>query len=587
MRKTKVICTIGPAVSSKEGLKSLVDAGMDVCRLNFSHGTYEEHQRVVEDIKEVRKGINRPLAILLDTKGPEVRTKNKENLILVEGDVLLLHGEREKGGIPIFPESVIDDLSDGDTILLDDGHLKGRIQGNKESGFSVKVLVPGVLKPNKSVNFPGVTLNIPYLTEKDKEDILFGAKVGVEAIAASFAMSAEHILSIKELLRRANAEHILVFAKIESLEGIHNFDEILEVSDGIMVARGDLAVECSFAQVPPMQKMMINKCNHKGKPVIVATQMLESMVSSKSPTRAEVSDVANSVFDGTSCTMLSGETAVGSHPAHTVSVMCEILVEAEKEAHVDHLLHEDIKSVSSKIAFSAVNSANDIEAGAILVFSKSGRTARKISALRPQSKIIVVTPEEITYHQVAFLFGARAMRELQDYAERDFHDFMSRMLHQGWVNYGDFIVITMGVPYGVSYTTNTIRIESVGDAIVRGVMRKGADDKSIRADVLFYFPRSARRDFEFTGKIVIMREFFKESGELLKAAKGIILQNAPYDKASEEAVNEFYTKYGVPYIKRAEGAMSLIKEGQEVRMEPALGLVFKQDTPTKDEMLKR
>lgn len=354
MRKTKVICTIGPAVSSKKGLKSLIDAGMNVCRLNFSHGSHEDHGKVIRDIKELRKGLDRPLAILLDTKGPEVRTRNSDPQELLEDVLYPLHGDPEKEGIPIAPKSVINDLKAGAIILFDDGHIKGKVVGCKLSGFSVKITNPGTLQPNKSVNFPGVKLNIPFLTDKDREDILFGINQGVEAIAASFTMSAEHILSIKELLRKENAAHILVFSKIESLEGIHHFDEILEVSDGIMVARGDLAVECSFAQVPPMQKMMIDKCNKEGKPVIVATEMLESMVTNRSPTRAEVSDVANSVFDGTSCTMLSGETAMGKHPAHTVSIMCEIIKEAEKATFEDRVAPEHIRSLSSKVAFSAV-----------------------------------------------------------------------------------------------------------------------------------------------------------------------------------------------------------------------------------------
>ncbi len=583
MRKTKVICTIGPAVASKEGLKSLIDAGMDVCRLNFSHGSYDDHRRVILDIKEQRRCLERPLAILLDTKGPEVRTKNTHPLLLKKGDFFKLHGGESSEGISIAPKSIIKDLSIGNVVLFDDGTIKGEITEKSEASVTVKIINPGTLKSNKSVNFPGVKLSIPFLTEKDKEDILFGVAMGVDAIAASFAMSAEHILSIKELLRSANAPELLVFAKIESLQGIANFDEILEVSDGIMVARGDLAVECSFAQVPPMQKMMINQCNIKGKPVIVATQMLETMVSNMSPTRAEVSDVANSVFDGTSCTMLSAETAMGEHPAHTLSIMCEIIEEAEKVAIENRRGSETNKTVTSKIAASAVQTANDIDAAAILVFSKSGNTARRIASLRPRAKVIVVTPHETTFHQSAFLYGAISMKETHECNHNNFNPFMCLMLQKGWANYGDLIVITMGVPYGLSYTTNTIRIESIGNAIVRGLPMQGGD-KAVIGQVIYYFPRGSREVFDFRGKIVITTEFFMES-DLLKEASGIILQNPSIDHFSEEAIAQFSKRYQIPYITRADGAMSLIKEAEVVRLEPALGLVFKEGEMSKNQML--
>jgi len=587
MRKTKIICTIGPAVSSKEGIKSLIDAGMDVCRLNFSHGTHEDHGKIIQYVKELRENLHRPLSLLLDTKGPEVRTKNTNDLYLEEEGVYPLHGEIGQGGICIAPKVVLGDLKNGDRILFDDGIIQGVVVDLGAKGFQVKIKTSGTLKPNKSVNFPGVKLSIPCLTEKDKEDILFGVKSGVEAIAASFATSAEHILSIKELLRNAKAPHILVFAKIESLEGIRNFTEILEVSDGIMVARGDLAVECSFAQVPPMQKMMIEACNLKGKPVIVATQMLESMVQSRTPTRAEVSDVANSVFDGTSCTMLSSETAVGKHPAHTVSVMCEIIIEAEKAVDQVELIKNTSETITSKIAASAVGSATDLNAVAILVFSQSGKTARMISSLRPSAKVIVVTPEKSTFHQSAFLYGACAMIEKKGFDHTDLNNgVMSRLLQRKWVEYGDLIVITMGVPFGVSFTTNTVRIESVGNAILRGEKMEKKEITPVCGEVIYYFPRGDREHFDFSGKIIITSEFFTEMGDLFKEAKGIILQNVSYDKASEFALKEFSLSYNVPYITRVEGAMSLLKEGDNIRLEPSIGQIFSSNAPTYDEMIK-
>lgn len=578
MRKTKVICTIGPNTSSKESLKSLIDAGMNVCRLNFSHGSHEDHKKTISRVKELRKGLKRPLALLLDTKGPEVRTRNVVELLLEEGKMYPLHGDVGLEGIAISPKEVIKDLSVGDEVLFDDGILRAIIREETESGFMIEVTSGGMLKSNKSVNFPGVKLSLPHLNEKDREDILFGIKEGVDAIAASFAMSAEHILSIKELLRQNKGSHILVFSKIESLEGIHHFEEILEVSDGIMVARGDLAVECSFSQVPPMQKMMIDKCNEKGKPVIVATQMLESMVTNFSPTRAEVSDVANSVFDGTSCTMLSSETAVGKYPDHVVKVMSEILREAEKAAHDRSFTHHYVKNVSAKIACSAVESANDLNATAIIAFSKSGKTARQICSLRPHAQVIVVTPDESTYHQAAFLFGAIAMREDGTFDQKDLNNVMNIMETKGWVNFGDLVVVTMGIPFGVSFTTNTIRIESVGNALVRGRKMDTGFSEAVEAATTFFFPRSKSKHASLKGKIVIMTEFFEECCSHLKEVKGVVLQNAHYDKASEKALEEFSTKHNIPYIVRADGAMSLLKEGQLIKLDPSLSIIFACDS---------
>ena len=314
--------------------------------------------------------------------------------------------------------------------------------------------------------------------------------------------------------------------------------------------------------------------------------MLESMVTSKTPTRAEVSDVANSVFDGTSCTMLSGETAVGRHPGLTVSVMCDILKEAEKAKFVDRVAPEHVKSLSSKVAFSAVQIANDIDAGAILAFTKSGRTARRLSSLRPHMRVIVVTPEESTYHQTAFLFGIAALREPSSADHRDLTPYMCTMLQKKYVSYGELIVITQGVPFGVSFTTNTVQIESIGNAIIRGAKKNRSAKTQVEGEVFYYFPRSKKDTSPHKGKIAVLREFFDDTADALKDCKGVILQNSHYDKASEEALFKFSEKYKIPYIKHAEGAMSLLDEGDLVRMEPSLGLIFKSDAATKEEMLK-
>ena len=418
MIRTKIICTIGPAVDSVEMITALVHAGMNAARLNFSHGTHEEHLRVINNLKQVRNDLDIPLAIILDTKGPEIRLRKiKDNQITVfPRDRLLLIKEEIVGDnhrLSIHPPFILDSIKIGMTILFDDGYISSNVIEVSDSGVLIEIKNGGIIRSGKGVNIPNGAFNLPALTDKDIEDIRFGCAHGVDVIAASFVRSANHVLAIKHLVVEEKRSDILIMAKIENREGVENFDSIVQVADGIMIARGDLGVEVPLSQVPPLQKMMIRKCYLAGKPSITATQMLESMINNPRPTRAEASDVANAIYDGTSAVMLSGETAVGKYPLDTVMMMRSIIAEAEDdidyrdffELHSNLVYHD----VPSALTLAAVKTGYSSNAKAIFVFTNGGSTARLVSRLRPEMAIIAMTPDIHCYHHLAINWGVVPM----------------------------------------------------------------------------------------------------------------------------------------------------------------------------------
>ncbi len=576
MRRTKIICTLGPASRSKEMIVKLVEHGMNVARLNFSHGTYEEHRKVIETIKEVRKETGKPLGILLDTKGPEIRVGHIESLTIAPGSVIKIGNE-----VPIFPEFVVDEVRVGVKIFFDDGYLHGVVIGKGKGYAEVRIENGGVLHKNKGVNIPEQIFDLPDLTEKDIEDIRFGCKEGIDMIAASFVRSAKQILAIKELIANEGSPDLLIIAKIENREGVKNFEEIVQVSDGIMVARGDLGIELSVTQLPPLQKKMIRECNLRAKPVIIATQMLESMIKNPMPTRAEASDVANAIYDVASAVMLSGETAMGAYPLQAVKMMHEIVCVAEADfdykGFFQKMMEYDLHDVPSGVARAAVNTCYNIKASGIIACSNSGNTIRQICRFRPKAKIIAVTPSLLTYHQTSLMWGTEAYIEKQVDIEKGFDDIACHALKHGWVNYGDLVVVTMGKPYGISFTTNTLLVESIGKVLVRG-QKHPSEKEPILGEITLLFPAE---DKDVTGKIVVTTKISDKQLPLLQTAKAIILQNHPLDKHSEEHLKKLH----IPYITRADAAIALLKEGTHVRLEPALGLVFKGGSPTSEEML--
>lgn len=576
MRRTKIVCTIGPATSSKEMIRKLAEAGMNVARLNFSHGTHADHKKVIEYVKEVREELGIPLAIMLDTKGAEIRTAVADALAVRTGQVVK---------VAIKPAFVTDQLRKGMSVLIDDGYIQGTVLGGQGGIVEIQVLNDGVIKKQKSVVFPGETIQLPDLTEQDVHDIRFGCKEGVEIIAASFVNTAKQLLAMKDILAEEGRSNILIIAKIESRQGVDNFDAILQVADGIMVARGDLGLEFPVSLVPPLQKKMTASSNHMAKPVIIATQMLESMIHNPSPTRAEASDVANAIYDAASAVMLSGETAMGAYPIQAVQMMHDIIIEAEKDFNYFEFFKRERSyqpgDIPTAVAVAAVNISYQINATALLVHSFGGNTVRRIASRHPKALILSITPSIDTYHQMALMWGTLAIKEKVAEIEKGLEDIICYALRKGWVKYGDPIVVTLGKPYGVSFTTNTLRVDSVGGVIVRGLPMEKAKHKVVEGDIHMVLSYEAHKGESFSGKIIITTRIPEKTLPQLKEAKGIILQNHPHDTESERLLRTL----DLPYITRADAATSLLKEGEKVRLFPASGLVFKADSPSEEEMM--
>ena len=468
MKKTKIVCTIGPACRNEETLTQMARAGMNVARLNFSHGTYEEHKKNIELIKKVREKLNIPLPIMLDTKGPElrIRTFKDHKITLSKGDEFTFTTQEIEGDqtrVSVSYKGIVNDLVPGDTILLNNGLLVFKVTEVTETDVKTVVEVGGDLSDKKSMFFPDKLLSLQYLSEQDKSDILFGIKEGVDFIACSFTSSAQDILDIRKLLEENGNPDIDLIAKIESRSGVNNIDEILSVSNGIMVARGDLGVEVPYEELPQIQKMLINKCRLASKRCITATEMLESMISQPRPTRAEISDVANAVYDGTSAVMLSGETAGGKYPVQAVEAMAKICMETEKNLTVRYEENRpEITSPADALSHSACVLAEDIGAKAIVVCSRSGGTARLVSRFRPNIDIIGMTIEPMSYRKLDLSWGVLPILS-EEFTSMDvlFYHAKRAAIASGLVKKGDSIVITGGNPNGKSGNSNVINIEQI------------------------------------------------------------------------------------------------------------------------------
>lgn len=469
MTRTKIICTLGPAVSSYEAVLALIDAGMNVARINFSHGTHEEHAQIIAVLKKARKARGIPLAIMCDTKGPEIRLGEVPGgsvLVDVGSRIQLAYQITAATQILITPRQVFDAMEVGMILLFDDGYIQGKIIGKQENGVEVEILNPGVLKSHKSMTLPGFQVDLPAMTPQDEKDLSFACEQDIDWIAASFVRSSDHVLEIQRLLSSKGKTDILVMAKIENPEGIKNFDSILLSAQGIMVARGDLGVELPLEEVPSLQKMMIRKSVLSAKPVVTATQMLESMIQNPRPTRAEVSDVANAIYDSSSAVMLSGETSVGKYPIETVTMMRKVVSQAEMSFDYKTFYNNNHSSsfsdVSTSIAAAAVQTAYAAEAKAIFVFTHSGATARLISRFRPKVPVIALTPNEKTYHQLALEWGIVPLQATPSLTLQEAIALSSQFaLHQKLVQVGDLIVITTGSPFWIKGTTNALIVERV------------------------------------------------------------------------------------------------------------------------------
>ena len=473
MRRTKIVCTIGPATNSEEMLTKLVRSGMNVARLNFSHGTHEYHKDTLERIKRVRRREGMPVAILLDTKGPEIRVKDfKDGFAeLREGAEFTLTTREIEGteqAVTVTYAGMPAELSEGNSILIDDGNIELCVKRCTETDVICQVVRGGRISNHKGINVPNVHLDMPFLSEQDQSDILFGIENDVDFIADSFVRCKEDVIALRKFVDYHGARDLRIIAKIENIEGVNNFDEILRYADGIMVARGDMGVELSFERLPGLQKRFIKKCYQSGKMVITATQMLESMISHANPTRAEITDVANAVFDGTSAVMLSGETAMGKYPALAVEVMGRIVTQAENDAfemdaYAGISYEIDNNDTTNAVCDATCTTARDISAKAIIAVTKSGQTARRMSKFRPVQPIVAATPVEKTFHQLALSWGVfPVLARLQSSSDELLLHAIDCAKQIDAVENGDIVVIAAGIPLDTTGSTNLMRVAVVG-----------------------------------------------------------------------------------------------------------------------------
>jgi pyruvate kinase len=473
MRKTKIVCTLGPASSDEKTIEQMLKAGMDVARINMSHGTHKIQKDQIDLFRKVRDRLGIPAAVMLDTRGPEIRLGDFEN-----GSVTVENGQIFKLTVnPIMGNSEIayitydklpQKVKEGNTILIDDGKIELTVKKTTETEIECEVVTGGKISNHKSLNVPRVALDMEYMSAQDKKDIVFGVENDVDFIAASFVRRKEDVIELRKFVDYYGGHHIKIIAKIENIEGIKNFDEILEHSDGIMVARGDMGVEIEYEKLPGIQKKFIKRCYQSGKMVITATQMLESMIQNASPTRAEITDVANAIFDGTSAIMLSGESAMGKYPVLAVKVMAKIAQQAEHDAfsmgaYNNISLEVDSSDTTNAICDATCTTARDLKAKAIIAVTKYGQTARRMSKFRPFEPVVAATPVLKTYHQLSLSWGVYpALARYQKNSDELFIHAIDCAKQIDIVKDGDIVVITAGIPVDTSGNTNILKVQTVG-----------------------------------------------------------------------------------------------------------------------------
>ena len=472
MRKTRIVCTLGPSSNTYETVKALALAGMNVARFNFSHGTQESHLETFRVVSRVRSELHMPIATLLDTKGPEIRLKTFANgpVILKEGGLFTLTTREVPGDesiVSITHMNLPHDLGQQTRILIDDGLVELHVESKTETDIITRVVSGGQISDRKGVNVPGVRFSMPYISEKDKDDVLFGIRSGFDYIAASFVRGAEDVQALRQLLDENGGEHVRIIAKIENADGVAHIDEIIEASDAVMIARGDMGVEIPFEEIPIIQKRMIKAATMAGRQVITATQMLESMVHNPRPTRAEITDVANAIYDGTSATMLSGETASGKYPVEAVKTMARIAERAEndidyRKRFLERSMAESSETITDAISHATCLIALNMHAAAIVTVTKSGTTAKMISRFRPNMPIIACTPDASTYRQLSLSWGVTPVLIGEErITDVLFEHAVDASVDTGIISKGDLVVLTAGVPLSISGTTNLIKVVHV------------------------------------------------------------------------------------------------------------------------------
>ena len=577
MRKTKIICTLGPSTDKGDVLRELIANGMNVARFNFSHGSYEEHSGRLANLKALREELGKPVAALLDTKGPEIRLKEFKNGVemLEAGQTFTLTTREVEGTKEICSVTYKDlpqDVQPGGTIMLDDGLIMLHIEQVTDTDIICTVLNSGKIKTKKGVNVPGVHLSMPYLSQKDREDIIFGVQNGFDFIAASFVRTAQDVYDIRNLLNEYDS-NIRIIAKIENREGVNNIDSILSAADAVMVARGDLGVEIDFTELPGIQKDIIDRSFSFGKPIVTATQMLDSMMINPRPTRAEISDVANAIYDGTSAIMLSGETAAGDYPVEALKTMSAIAERTENEEHYRPQRHAEIQiSVSDATAHAACLTAKDVNAAAIVTVSESGNTARLLSKYRPTQPIIACVMNEQVQRQLSLSWGittllmgpAKSTDELIE---------MSTALAQknGYLHNGELAVVTAGVPVGVSGTTNMIKIHMVGNCLSTGVGvgRENADLTSASGKACVCRTLDEVRAKFKPGMVLVVPSTTNEMLEYVRDAAALVVEEAGLNSHAAIAGKALLK----PTIVGALGACSHIRDGLDIAVDCAHGSV--------------
>ena len=577
MRKTKIICTLGPSTDKEGVLRELIANGMNVARFNFSHGSHEEHLGRLEKLKALREELGKPVAALLDTKGPEIRLKDFKNGVenLVAGQTFTLTTRDVEGTNEICSITYKDlpmDVEPNGTIMLDDGLIKLQIQTVNDTDIVCKVLNNGKIKNKKGVNVPGVHLSMPYMSQRDRDDIIFGAQQGFDFIAASFVRTAQDVYDIRNLLNEYDS-NIRIIAKIENREGVNNIDSILAAADAVMVARGDLGVEIDFTELPGIQKNIIERSFSFGKPIVTATQMLDSMIVNPRPTRAEISDVANAIYDGTSAIMLSGETAAGAYPVEALKTMSAIAERTEQESHSRFApLTENTGkiSVSDATAHAACLTAKDVNAAAIVTVTESGTTARLLSKYRPEQPIIACVMKEQVQRQLSLSWGITPLMMSLAHSTDELIEMSTSLAKEnGFLHNGELAVVTAGVPVGVSGTTNMIKIHMVGNCLATGVGvgPENNDVASGKACVCRTMDE-VRAKFK-PGMVLVVPSTSNEMLSFVRDAAALVVEEPGLNSHAAIAGKALLK----PTVVGAAGATSHIRDGLMVAVDCAHGSV--------------
>ena len=577
MRKTKIVCTIGPASDDPEILRQIMRAGMDVARLNFSHGTHADHAMRISLIRKIASEEHKHIALMLDTKGPEIRigTFAQGAVQLTGGDefiltVLPVEGTDKR--VSVTYANLAQDIEVGDRLLLDDGLIEMSVKAIEGPDIVCRVVVGGILSNRKGINIPSRRVNLPTISAQDEADLRFGIEQGVDYVAASFMRNSTDVHEIRKFLEKHGAE-IPIIAKIENKEGIDNLDAILKFSDGLMVARGDMGVEFPAEEVPIIQKRMIEKCNRVGKPVITATQMLDSMIRNPRPTRAEASDIANAIFDGSDAIMLSGETASGKYPVESVLTMARIAERSEKALAYEDMRRKRVESTASTttdaISHATVQVANELAATAILTSTQSGSTARMVAKYRPQAPVVAVTTLSSVARRMNLFWGVHpVLGDAVANTDELMENAVKRSLEEGFIRNGDLVVITAGVPVGVPGTTNLLRVHVVGDVLARG-----SGIGSLVSEGTACVVRSAEEaeNFMQRGDILVVPATDREYMTALERAGGIITEEGGL--TSHAAIVGL--NLGIPTIVGVAGITRLLSTGTLITMDSTRGLIYR------------